>query len=159
MLVNIPKYKLCTANSVSKDDVLTFFADFISEKTLYKNKEAYRCIEDSLLVLHPSGVENLIFFEMHCSIIGKPRTGKVNFKSAIKFMKFCEMQKTHMKIPKNKSILPASEGALLSDIFNSQSFKKAMHNAYYKFRINKNYNHKHEDSEATITLTVNTYLP
>ncbi|AFY57709.1 hypothetical protein Riv7116_5327 [Rivularia sp. PCC 7116] len=159
MLVDIQKYKLCTANSVSKTDALTYFIDFICEETLYKNKPAYRCVEDSLLIFHPSGIENLIFLEIHCRIIGKPGTGRVNFKSAIKFMKFCVWQKTDMKIPRDKSIIPASEGALMSDLFNSQSFKKAMHNACYKYRVNKKRNHCSEHSQPSVVLSVNTYLP
>lgn len=159
MLVDIPKYKLCTANSVNKFEALTYFTGFIYEETLYKNKPAYRCTENSLLILHPSGIENLIFLEMHCSIIGKPGTGRVDFKSAMKFMKFCVCQKTEMKIPRNKSILPASQGALMSDLFNSKSFKKAMHNARYKYRVNKKRDKNSEHSQASVVLSVNTYLP
>ena len=140
MLVDIPKYKLCTANSVSTTDALIYFTDFICEEIVYKNKPAYQCIEDSLLIFHPSSTNNLIFLEIHCSIVSKPGTGTVNFKSAMKFMKFCVWQNTDIKIPRNKSILPASEGALMSDLLNSQSFKKAMHNACYKYSVNKKRN-------------------
>ena len=159
MLVDIPKYKLCTANSVEKEDALRYFIDFICEESLYKDKPAYRCVENSLLIFHSSGIENLIFLEIHCSIIGQPGTGTVSFESAMKFMKFCVSQKTDIKIPRNKCILPASEGALMSDLFNSQSFKKAMYNACYKYRVNKKRDRNSQHYQASGMLCVNTSLP
>ena len=142
---NIPKYKLCTANSVSKADAKLYFSNFIAEETLYKNKEAYECIEGSLLIFHPSGIENFIFLEIHCKIIAKPGTGSVSCKSVMKFMKFCVRQQTDIKIPRNKCIMPASEGALMSDLWNSQAFKKARHYAEYKYRANKKYKQSNDN--------------
>ncbi|MGB3761184.1 MAG: hypothetical protein WBA07_33230 [Rivularia sp. (in: cyanobacteria)] len=52
---------------------------------------------------------------------------------------------TDIKIPR-KCILPASEEALMSNLFNSQSFKKTMHNACYKYRVNKKRDRNSEHS-------------
>lgn len=134
---NIPKYRLCTTSSVNISEALDYFADFIKEKIDYKDKEAYLCVEGSLLRFHCSGIENLVFVEIHCSVIAQPGTGKISFVAIAKFVKFCTLQKTDIKILRNSSIVPYSMGAIMSDFYGSLAFKKAMHYACYRYRISK----------------------
>jgi hypothetical protein len=134
---NIPKYRLCTVSSVNTAEALEYFGDFIKEKTSYKYKEAYLCIEGSLLILHCSGIKNLIFLEMHCSVIAKPGEGTIYLVAIAKFINFCIVQKTNIKILRNSSVVPASSGAIMSDFFGSLPHKKAMHYACYRYRISK----------------------
>ncbi|QSJ17669.1 hypothetical protein JYQ62_01970 [Nostoc sp. UHCC 0702] len=137
MVENIPKYRLCTVSSVSMTEALDYFTDFIKEKTYYKDKEAYLCIEESLLILHCSGIKNLVFLEIHCSVIAKPGEGKIYFLAIAKFVKFCTLQKTNIKILRNNSIVPSSIGAIMSDFYGSLSHKKAIHYANYRYRTSK----------------------
>lgn len=137
MQENIPKYRLCTASSVNMAEALDYFGDFIKEKTSYKDKKAYLCIEGSLLILHCSGIKNLIFLEIHCSVIAKPGEGKISWVAIAKFIKFCTVQKTNIKILRNSSVVPPSSGAIMSDFFSSLPYKKAMHYACYRYRISK----------------------
>lgn len=134
---NIPKYKLCTVSSVNMAEALDYFADFIKEKISYKDKEAYLCIEGSLLILHCSGIKSLVFLEIHCSVIAKPEEGTIYFVASAKFIQFCTEQKTNIKILRNSSVVPSSSGAIMSDFFGSLPHKKATHYAYYRYRINK----------------------
>ncbi|MBH8573788.1 hypothetical protein I8752_12305 [Nostocaceae cyanobacterium CENA369] len=128
---NIPKYKLCTVSSVNTAEALDYFANFIKEEIFYKDKEAYLCIEGSLLIFHCSGIQNLVFLEIHCNVIAKPGEGTIHFVAIAKFVKFCSLQKTDIKILRNSSIVPSSMGAVISDFDSSLAYKKAMHYARY----------------------------
>jgi hypothetical protein len=134
---NIPKYRLCTVSSVNITEALDYFADFIKEKISYKDKEAYLCVEGSLLILHCSGIKNLVFLEIYCSVIAKPGEGKIYFVAIAKFIKFCTVQKTNIKILRNSAVVPSSIGAIMSDFYGSLAYKKAMHYACYRYRANK----------------------
>jgi len=134
---NIPKYRLCTVNSVNIAEALDYFADFIKEKTSYKDKEAYLCIEGSLLILHCSGIKNLVFLEIHCNVIAKPGEGEISWVAIAKFNHFCRVQKTNIKILRNSSVIPPSNSALMSDFFGSLAYKKARHYADYRYRTSK----------------------
>ena len=138
----IPKYRLCTVSLVNMAEALDYFADFIKEKISYKDKEAYLCIEGSLLILHCSGIKNLVFVEIHCSVIAKPGTGTIYFVAIAKFNQFCLVQKTKIKILRNSSVIPSSNDAIMSDFFSSLPYKKATHYACYRYRPSK-IKHKH----------------
>lgn len=134
MQENIPKYKLCTAQPVDRTEALDHFTNFLSEKILYKDKEAYLCVDDSLVVFHSSGIENLVFLEIHCSIIAIPGKGQVSFLSIANFIGFCVKQKTNIKILRHKYVVPPSSGAVMSDFYNSLAWKRASHYASLGYR-------------------------
>lgn len=131
---NIPKYKLCTAAPVNKTGALSHFSDFLSDKILYKDKDVYLCMDGSLLIFHACGRENLVFLEMHCSVIAIPGKGQVSFGSIAKFIYFCDRQKTDIKILRHKCIVPPSSGAIMSDFYGSLAWRKAIHYACLGYR-------------------------
>lgn len=107
-------------------EALDYFANFIKEKIFYKDKEAYLCIEGSLLIFHYSGIQNLVFVEIHCYVIAKPGEGTIHFVAIAKFVKFCYLQKIDIKILRNRSVVPSFMGAIMSDFYHSLSYKKAV---------------------------------
>jgi hypothetical protein len=138
MQENIPKYKLCTAKPVNRTVALDHFTNFLSTKILYKDKEAYLCVDDSLLVFHSSGIENLVFLEIHCSVIAISGKGEVTFGAIANFIGFCAKHKTNIKILRHKKyIVPPSGGAIISDLFHSLAWKKANHYACLGYRCPK----------------------
>ena len=144
MQENVPKYKLCTAEPVDRTESLDYFTKFLSKKTLYKDKEAYLCIDDSLLIFHSSGIENLVFVEMHCSVIAIPGTGRIVLKAVANFVRFCVKQKTDIKIVryKKRCVVSPSGGNLMSDLLSSSAYTKATHYAMQGYRCPKNCNPK-----------------
>jgi hypothetical protein len=137
MQEDTPKYKLCTADRVSREEALEYFSDFIQQELTYKNKEAYLCVEGSLLIFHASGIENKIFLEIHCHIIGTPGTGQVSWISLREFSKFCAQREVNIKILKTKFIVSPNGGNLISDVLGSLAYKKAMHRACYRYKTSR----------------------
>ncbi len=57
MMRNMTYYKMSTTISVNKEFTMTFFDRHIERETSYKNKEAYLCIDGSILIFHDSGTK------------------------------------------------------------------------------------------------------
>lgn len=139
MQENIPKYKLCTAEPVNKDEALSHFTDFLSEEVIFKDKEAYLCVDDSLVVLNASVIKDLVYLEVHCSVIAIPGKGQVSFPAIAYFIDFCVKQKTNIKVLRHRGrcVVPASRGAIMSDFYHSLAWRRAICYATFRYRCPK----------------------
>ncbi|RCJ29020.1 hypothetical protein A6770_01090 [Nostoc minutum NIES-26] len=70
-------------------------------------------------------------------MIAKPGEGTIYFVAIAKFVKFCSLEKTDIKILRNSSVVPCSIGAVMSDFNGSLAYKKVMHYANYRYRTSK----------------------
>lgn len=125
----IPKYKIGTSIAVDKQRVLDYFHDYIDHKNEKEAHETYICKDDSLLVLQKSDQTGRVFVKFHCNIQVNARDKSVGFTGKSWFLMFCEEIGCEIQNLNTKVIMPASDGAIMSDLFSSEAFRKVSHAA------------------------------
>ncbi len=131
MNANIPKYKLVALKPIERTLVMNFWDSFIRQIPTEAN--LYECNDGSNIVLHNSNDEDLVFVEFQCQLSVTERS--VSFGLAEQFLKFCRTYESSIRVLRNKSEIPASFGAMFSDMKNSLAFRKASHLAEHLYNI------------------------
>lgn len=133
----IPKYKIGTSIAVDKQKVLDYFRMYIDHKNEHENGETYTCKDNSLLILQQSNEANNVFVKFHCAIEVNTQEKSTSFPGQSWFLAFCKEIGCDIQNVTTKVIMPASEGALLSDLFSSEAFRIANHCASHPKDIPK----------------------
>lgn len=123
----IPKYKLGTTIAVDKLKVLAYFNIYIDHKNGETGKESYTCKDGSILILLQSNIESKVFVQFHLNLQVDPVERSVGFLGKIWFMKFCEENNSKIQNLRTGVVMPVSDGAIMSDIFTSESYRLARH--------------------------------
>ena len=135
----IPKYKLGTIIAIEKQIVMDYFLTCIDFESEEAEKESYTCKDGSLLILQPSNNENKVFVKFHCNLQVNPQEKSVCFLGAGWFLDFCKKNNLEIQNLRTKTVMPSSEGAIMSDIFTSEAFRLAKHYVRHpKDRTNDN---------------------
>lgn len=116
----IPKYKIGTTIPIDKQKVLDFFSVYIEYQKENAVKETYVCKGGSILILQPSEDEKQVWVKFHVNI-------EKDFYGKIWFMDFCRTHHSLIQNLRTKVISPVSDGAIMSEIYNSKEFRIANH--------------------------------
>ncbi len=125
------KYKIGTTKPIDEKDVLKFFEVYIDHSIDIPEKGKYVCIDQSVLVLKLSGLEDNVYVEFHLNFEIDSTTQSLGFSGKDWFMKFCNAYNSEIKNLRTKVIMPVSDGAIMSDIRSSEAFKQAKHRAFH----------------------------
>lgn len=120
-------YKLSTTKTIHKSKVFSFFDKIICNRKTYNNKEVYNCQDGSILILHESNAEKMVFVEFYNKLTPISHEKKLSLGSLNLFSKFCLKNNSKIKILRNKLIVSPSGGALFSDLYGSEAFRRGMH--------------------------------
>lgn len=123
----IPKYKIGTSIAVDKEKVLDYFSIYIDHKNENEELETYTCRDNSLLILQKSKEENKVFVKFHCNIEVNTQQKSISFPGKSWFLVFCNEIGCGIQNLNTKVIMPASDGAIMSDMFSSEAFRIAKH--------------------------------
>ncbi len=123
----IPKYKIGTSIPVNKQKVLDYFSIYIDHKNENEKTETYTCTDNSLLILLQSKEENKVFVKFYCNIGVNTQDNSMNFPGKTWFLVFCQENGSGIQNLNTKVIMPASDGAIMSDLFSSEAFRIAKH--------------------------------
>ncbi len=126
---SIPKFKIGTSIAVDKQKVLDYFYIYIDHKNEDKDIETYTCKDDSLLILQQSKEENKVFVKFHCNIKVNAQEQAMGFPGQSWFLDFCKEIGCEIQNLRTKIIMPASDGAILSDLLSSEGFRIAKQEA------------------------------
>lgn len=125
----IPKYKIGTSIAVDKQKVLDYFYKYIDHKKENENTETYVCKDSSILILQQGKEENKVFVKFHCTIAVNDQEESMTFPGKSWFLDFCKETGCNIQNLTTKVIIPASDGAITSDMFSSEAFRIAKHSA------------------------------
>ena len=121
----VPKYRLATATAVRCDDVWSHYFGGVAQLAVLGGSHSIDLPTGSVLVLHSSLDPDRVFVEMHCQLV--PMQRGVDLASAEDFVLFCASSGSAIRIVRNRHTIPASSGALFSDLKWSRSYRWAMH--------------------------------
>lgn len=125
----IPKYKIGTSIAVDKQKVLDYFYIYIDHKNENEELETYTCKDNSLLIIQQSKEENKVFAKFHCNIEVNVQEKSTSFPRKSWFLVFCREIGCEIQNLSTKVIMPASDGAIMSDMFSSEAYRIAKHYA------------------------------
>ncbi len=120
-------YKMGTTIAIDRQRVLDFFNTYISHSIASAPFETYLCREGSLLVLVPGDIKENVFVQFLLNLNSDKQEPGRELEGKIWFMKFCKQHNSWIKNLRSGTILPVSDGAIMSDMFSSRSFKIAQH--------------------------------
>lgn len=122
----IPKYKFSTTIPIDKQKVFDFFSTYIEYQIENAVWETYLCKDGSLLVLRPNNNEGSVwvYFHLNIAVNLSDRTITIGINC---FINFCKIHHSEIMNVRRGIVLPASEGAVMSVIYNSKSFRIADH--------------------------------
>lgn len=121
----IPKYKIGTTIPIDKDIIINYFKNVVDFNNVIETQKEYHFQDNSILILKKSLYKNQYFVNFYIQFQVSDRA--IEFKSTPFILKFFIENNSKIKRLNRKEIMYASEGALLSDIYHSRSFKIARH--------------------------------
>lgn len=125
------KHKIGTTIAIDNQKVLNYFSKYIlsNQQLNDAKKNSYWCIDDSIIVLKPSENKEKVFVQFHLNFLVNPSKNSISFEGKIWFMEFCKKYNSEIKNLRTGVVMPVSDGAIMSDIFTSETFRLAKHRA------------------------------
>jgi hypothetical protein len=121
----VPHYRLSTASSVKQEVVWSHYFEGVVQPVIVGTPRCLELPTGSVLVLYSSADPERVFVEIRCQFALVDNG--VDLASAEDFLLFCESAGTAIRVGRNGNAIPASIGALLSDIKSSRAFRWALH--------------------------------
>ena len=118
-------YRLQSVAPISRQAVLKVFSGAICSSTDLEGP-VWSCLDGSQLKFAVSSYTDLFFVEFACQF-QVVANGGVGFGDLGRFVQLCMEHGGRVKSVRNNSILSASEGAVLSDVFWSKAYRMARH--------------------------------
>jgi hypothetical protein len=121
----VPHYRLTTGATVRLDAVWTHFFEGATQPVTPGVAQTFQLPTGSVLIVRPSCDPERVFVEIRCRF--PLLDNGVDLASAEDFTMFCAAQGSAIRVARNGTTIPASIGAVISDIKWSRAFRRALH--------------------------------
>ncbi|GAA4272518.1 hypothetical protein U6A24_09780 [Aquimarina gracilis] len=133
------KHKLGTTIAIDKREVLDYFSVYINNQMEDSKNESYLCKDYSFLILQQSAIKGKVFVKFHLNFLIDASQKTMSFEGKNWFIRFCKTYNSEIQNLRTGVVMPASDGAIMSDIFTSEAFRRAKHRSQHpKDLRNKN---------------------